>query len=469
MLSRRSTRSLLAKRPGTYRPELDALEDRLVLSHTVTVAVVDPPATFLEGAPVALAATVGGTVVGPLTFAWSVNGTTVDGATAADFSFTPDDNGSFLVEVSVADGAETVVANTTLTVENQAPVAGITGDTVGVPGQALNFTLTATDAAADAAAGFTYEIDWDNDGVIDETIPATADNGLGVEVSHVFDALGAFTVSVTATDKDGAVSEPATLEVTISETAVVDGTLFVTGTDGDDVIKIFPSGKPSASDATIRVKVNGETTIHTGVNAIVVHGLEGNDKIQLAGSIKVPATLYGDAGNDRLKGGKGADVLVGGDDNDHLNGHKGEDILIGGEGADRLLGGPNDDILIGGLTQFDADQEALDLLSEAWSAGGSLSDRVAALRDATAAAFLSVADGTVTDDDDADKLTGASGTDWFFADTQDRITGRQGKEVLNDDEVASGKTKGKGHAGDDDGGAALRGKKGKNKGKGKNK
>jgi fibronectin-binding autotransporter adhesin len=461
MLSRRSTRSMLARKPGTYRPELDALEDRLVLSHTVAVAVVDPPATFLEGTPVALTATVGGTVVGPLTFAWSVNGTTVDGATAADFSFTPDDNGSFLVEVSVADGAETVLANTTLTVENQAPVAGITGDTVGVPGLALNFTLTATDAAADAAAGFTYDIDWDNDGVIDETIPATADNGLGVNVSHVFDALGTFTVSVTATDKDGAVSAPATLEVTISETAVVDGTLFVTGTDGDDVIKISPSGKPSASDATVRVKVNGETTIHTGVNAIVVHGLEGNDKIHLAGSIKLPATLYGDAGNDRLKGGKGADVLVGGDDNDHLNGHKGEDILIGGEGADRLLGGPNDDILIGGSTQYDADQDLLDLLSEAWSAGGSLSDRVAAVRDATAAAFLSVADGTVMDDGDADKLTGASGTDWFFADTpQDRITGRQGKEVLNDDDVTTaGKGKGPG--------AGTTGGRGKGKGKGK--
>jgi hypothetical protein len=433
------TRFSFAKKPkASYQLALDVLEDRLALS-TVSVALVDPSAPLVEGAAIALTSTVTG-AVGTPTFAWSVNGTPVAGATSPDFSFTPDDNGSFLVELTVTDDAGPSVGNTTLTVTNQNPVAGISGDTVGVPGQELSFTLTATDA--DAAAGFTYNIDWNNDGVVDETVPAAPGNGAGVDVNHVFDTTGTFTVSVTATDKDGGVSAPATLTVTIATTALIDGVLHVGGTSGDDVIKFYPKGKSSSSDATVRVKVNGVNQgTFTGVQAIVAHGLEGNDVIKMAGSIRVPATLYGDAGNDRLKGAKGADVLVGGDGDDHLNGHKGGDIVIGGNGSDRLLGGPNDDILIAGFTKYDADQEALDLLSDAWNDGG-----VEAVRDTTAAAHLSVADGTVSDDGAADKLTGTSGRDWFFATLpQDQITGLHRHEILNDDvPTGGGKGKGKG-------------------------
>jgi Ca2+-binding RTX toxin-like protein len=48
--------------------------------------------------------------------------------------------------------------------------------------------------------------------------------------------------------------------------------------------------------------------------------------------------LYGESGDDRLKGGAGHDVLLGGDDDDLLEGGSGRDLLIGGFGADRLLG-----------------------------------------------------------------------------------------------------------------------------------
>jgi Ca2+-binding RTX toxin-like protein len=410
----------------------------LALTHSATVAVVDPAPLF-EGTAIALHAEVGGTVVGTPTFAWSLNDVVVVGAVSEDFSFTPDDNGTYVVKVDVTDNGEVVSASTDVTVENQAPVAGISGDPVGVPGQPLSFTLTATDAVTDSEAGFTYTINW-GDGSPVQVIDPEAFNGDGFDVDHVFGGTGTFVVSVTATDKDGGVSEPATLTVTISTTALIDGVLYVGGTSGDDKIKIYPKGKPTAADATVRVKVNGvQQGIFAGVNEIVVYGLEGNDKIHLAGSIKVPATLYGDAGNDRLKGGKGDDVLVGGDGDDHINGHKGRDIVIGGNGADRLLGGPDGDILIAGFTQYDADQDLLDLLSEAWSAGD-----VEALRDNTAEAYLSVADGTVSDDGAADKLTGTAGLDWFFATLpQDRVTDMHRHEILNDDPL-TGAAKGKG-------------------------
>src|SRR5688500_11028121 len=191
-----------------YRLAIDTLEDRLALSHTATVELVDPAAALTEGVEIALKSTVTGAAAP--TYQWSVNGADVTGATNPTFNSTPGDNGSYLIELTVTDGAEEVPASTTLNVANAAPVVNIEGPSAGVPGQPLTFTLTATDVDADEAAGFTYSIDWNNDGTIDETIPATAGNGAGVEVTHAFETAGVFTISVTATDKDLGVSVPDT-------------------------------------------------------------------------------------------------------------------------------------------------------------------------------------------------------------------------------------------------------------------
>ena len=46
--------------------------------------------------------------------------------------------------------------------------------------------------------------------------------------------------------------------------------------------------------------------------------------------------MNGDAGDDRLKGGKGDDELDGGDGDDRLKGGRGADELNGGDGGDRI-------------------------------------------------------------------------------------------------------------------------------------
>jgi hypothetical protein len=194
------------------------LEPRQVLSDLVVVAIVDPPPTSFEGVTVNLSSTVTNPVGTP-TYAWTVlkNGTNFATGNAVPFSFTPDDNGLYAVTLSVTDDANTVTGNLdpALTVANQVPVASVTGPTTGTSGQSLAFTLTATDVALDAVEGFAYGIDWDNDGVFDEAIPATANNGAGVGVNHTFTQLGLHRFSVIATDKDGGVSERATHDVNI--------------------------------------------------------------------------------------------------------------------------------------------------------------------------------------------------------------------------------------------------------------
>lgn len=441
------------------RLAVDQLEDRVVPAHTVVVSVVDPPATFFEGVEVNLESAVTG-AVGTLTYQWSVNGTDVTGATLPTFSFTPPDNGVFDVSLTVTDDGGPASDGESLTVANQLPVASVSGPDAGNFGQALTFTLTATDVDADADAGFTFVIDWNSDGVVVESIAASPGNGAGVSVTHTFSQPGPNTFTVTATDKDGGVSAPVSHTVMVMNgAAVVNGVLIVAGTPGSDNIQITPKGKPGATNATVRVRLNGVNLgIFSGVNSIQVHALDGNDRVHLAGSIRVPATIDGGAGDDRIKGGKGHDLLIGGAGNDHLNGHQGRDVVIGGDGADRILGGPGDDLLIAGMTTFDADTDALAALLAIWSGSGSYAVRVAALQDAAAAVHLTT-DGTsptVLDDGDADRLTGASGKDWFLATPgQDKVTGRKKSEFLNGETggakgklaKVSGKGSGKGKGG----------------------
>ena len=112
---------------------------------------------------------------------------------------------AFSIAVSVDDGEGHVVesAAATLTLGNATPLGVIDGPADGVRGQTRTFTFAANDASStDQASGFSYTIDW-GDGSPVETVPATTGNGDGVTVDHVFITSGAYTVSVTAADKDG--------------------------------------------------------------------------------------------------------------------------------------------------------------------------------------------------------------------------------------------------------------------------
>ena len=54
-------------------------------------------------------------------------------------------------------------------VRNVAPVASIAGPADGLKGGTFNFTLGGTDVSpVDQSAGFTYDIDWDGDAVVDD-------------------------------------------------------------------------------------------------------------------------------------------------------------------------------------------------------------------------------------------------------------------------------------------------------------
>jgi Ca2+-binding RTX toxin-like protein len=150
--------------------------------------------------------------------------------------------------------------------------------------------------------------------------------------------------------------------------------------------------------------------------------------------------VYGGAGNDIIRTGSGADIVIGGSGNDVISGNNGCDLLIGGADADSVTGNNAEDILIAGTTAYDADPAALNKVLAEWTSVRSYSDRIANIRgtqtDATIFAarlngsiFLraEMTGATVYDDGVADTLSGGNGSDWFLFNSDQGIP-----DVIND-------------------------------------
>jgi hypothetical protein len=312
-----------------------------------------------------------------------------------------------------------------LTVSNVAPdVAPISGPSSGVRGQALNFSGSFTDVGTLD----THQVRWDfGDGNVIDFHSTTDPNALTAP-THVYADSGVYTLTLSVRDDDGgltSVSQAVTITAAAIQVDPMDPTktiLVVGGTADSDVIVFNPQG----NDGDIQVLINGVSQgVFHPTGRIVAYGQAGDDDIQVAGSIRLQAWLYGDAGNDRLKGGAGNSILLGGDGDDNLNGGNGRSILIGGSGEDRLIGGSGDDILIGGSTSFDANAALLSALMDRWSSTvDAYAVRVAKIR-----LLLSLTSNTVIDDSMVDKLTGSSGQDWFFAGVGDVATDEKPTEI----------------------------------------
>jgi uncharacterized delta-60 repeat protein len=391
-----------------------------------TPTIAGLPASSFEGTAITLTASA--TDPSPVdtaagfSYSWSVtkNGSAFASGTGANFTFTPDDNGTYAVSLTATDkdgGSGTASQN--LTVSNVAPTAGISGPSSASTNQSCTFTLTASDPSpVDQAAGFTFTINW-GDGSTQTVAGAS-----GVQVSHTFQNPATYLVQVTATDKDGGVSAAASQTITIQQSGVFDGnTLTIYGTSGNDTILFRRSG-----DDGVRVILNGSTLgTFNNVREIIAYGQEGNDLIWVDEDLHIPAILFGGPGDDVLIGGNGPNVLVGGDGNDVLIGGTGRDLLFGGGGSDWLVGRGGDDVLIGGTTAFDTNVAALNSLMAEWNSSHTYATRVANLSgNNPSGGFANRLNGncflcpsgpgeTVCDDGARDFLFGGGGNNWFLA------------------------------------------------------
>lgn len=261
--------------------------------------------------------------------------------------------------------------------------------------------------------------------------------------SHSYAEGGIYEIIVTIDDGNGGVVTATTIAV-VQGVGLVDGTLYIIGTDGRDHVNLKFNEKKDQLQVDVKLDQGGSDARSDGdsdggsdgksdgesdgggdrikrtfqlssVDRIGSHLCGGNDHYS-GGSdggsdggadAAISQFVLGGAGNDHIKGGRGNDVLVGGAGEDNLYGGAGNDILIGGDGKDKLKGGRGDDLLIGGSAADGDDLAALDVARADWTSG----DLAGALVDL----------GAITDDGEKDDLKGEQGDDERFGGIGDKL------------------------------------------------
>lgn len=364
----------------------------------------------------------------------------------------PDQSHTVVVTAVDSDGAGSTTTFS-VTVNNVAPVVtGIASSHFSLENKSTDGTVLIAGAFSDPGLDtHTVTVNWGDGTIETASIDQAADIFNG---GHDYSSGGIFSISVTVIDSDGAVSETATSTAVVAGVGLVEGTLYIIGTDGKDIISVREHPRRDRLTVDARFDVGRRRRGHGGsdggsdggsgrfrqhfaasaVDLIVAYGCDGDDHIHLGGGgsdggsdggVDIASMIFGGGGRDHLHGGQGNDiidggagddhlsgragndVLSGGDGDDRINGGLGRDLLIGGTGRDRLRGERNDDLVIGGSTEFETGELALKTALSAW------------LNDDLSTALLSL--GPVTDDGERDDLKGGQGCDELIGGIGDKV------------------------------------------------
>jgi uncharacterized delta-60 repeat protein len=210
-----------------------------------------------------------------------------------------------------------------------------------------SFQASFTAALADADANDSHAVRWDFG---DGTVLSFASLSEAASAAHTYRAAGQYTITVTVTDAAGA-SASASQLVNVSRYATVplsNGTrrLLVGGSDARDVV--WFRYHPIKRELVLWLDRQRVDRFRK-VKSVEIRAGGGDDWISLWHKPScISAEVFGEAGNDFIKGSRGSDVLHGGDGNDLLVGYHGNDSLFGGAGNDTLMGGRGRDYLDGG-------------------------------------------------------------------------------------------------------------------------
>lgn len=263
---------------------------------TITGALAANP----EGTQIVLGSAFNGGCGTPV-YAWSVSkvgsSTPYQTGNGENFSFTPDDNGSYEVSLTV-DGVD--AAPQTIVVDNVAP-SGLSimtsSEVAGSPDVAIDGSF----ADPGIADSHTVHLLWDTGVTQDVPVPA---GSLTFHADHTYTSTGAKIVSATVSDDDHGESPAASATSVTVQAAMSGGSLSVLGLSGNDLIELTPG--------SVIVKINnvfvGEFNV---TSSVTVSAGDGNDTISVTAGISVPVTILGQAGNDTI-------VVVGTNGNDTI-------------------------------------------------------------------------------------------------------------------------------------------------------
>lgn len=299
-----------------------------------SVANLGGPYTGAEGSQIALS---GSASIGATQYDWDLDNNGSYETPGENVNFNADDNGVFTVGLRI-NGVGGPTGSTTVTVANVAPNVSIVGPSSGVPFQPRTFTLTTTDPSPiDQAVGFTFDIDWDGDLVVDETIVGPS----GTQTVHTFQAVSTNTVRVTATDKDSGVSTVFTHPINIVRVQLQGTDLVWGGTVGSDAVEFEETASETVQVRTTLLDgvVVADTQTFVSVSGqVIAYGGDAADTIDAGGVdglTTIGATLIGGRGDDTIDGGDAADTIRGDAEGD---GSEGRDVIDGGGGNDLIYG-----------------------------------------------------------------------------------------------------------------------------------
>jgi Ca2+-binding RTX toxin-like protein len=92
---------------------------------------------------------------------------------------------------------------------------------------------------------------------------------------------------------------------------------------------------------------------------------DGADYLIVGAAFRLPVTVSGDAGDDRIFGGGGNDTIRGKNGDDYLDGRKGRDTISGGDGSDVIISNDDSrDVVECGAGSDRVDADHLDKISK---------------------------------------------------------------------------------------------------------
>ncbi len=278
----------------------DNASDSLCATATVNVNVIavnDAPVVAVSVAPSAnegslVVATVSASDVDAdaLSYTWSVTKNGLPYATSP--SFTPDDDGTYVVSVSVSDGNASTADAKSVSVSNVDPViASVSGPATSLTlGSTATISLSYSDAgAADThSATFTWG----------DTTTSAATCAAGVcTTTHTYAAAGIYTVGITLADDDGgtAASSFQSVIVTDANAGYVTSGGWIDTPAGKGTFMANAQYMKSGLSGTARFDVGSSTFTATSFEWLVVSGstatMKGTGTIDKAGAYAFVITV----------------------------------------------------------------------------------------------------------------------------------------------------------------------------------
>ncbi|CAL1124794.1 unnamed protein product [Cladocopium goreaui] len=421
------------------------------VSSATTLTVLEPaipniggPYSGDEGSAIPLSASAS---VGASLYEWDLdNDGQYDDAVGENVNFNATDNGVFTIGLRI-NGVGGPTDSTTVSVNNLASTASIAGTAAIYRGEEVTFTLSASDASSvDQAGLFNFEIDWDGNGTVDETLLGVPS---GTTVQHAFPSLTSNNIQVRATDKDGSTGGFSQLPITVTPHVLRDDgfgntDLIYGGAPGFDAVFVLGQAPGMSiyfqvenAIATNRLEyfgsaITGRVILHGyGFTDILAGELGPGNVMEIYGGDGDDIIVGGSLG-DFLYGGNGNDILIGGtratDGDDYLSGGEGRDSLYGYLGADTLDGGGGEDLLVSDHFLFSDQHSAIQSIHEEWKSARPYSERVSNIQGITSTGVngpWTLQPGvTIVDDGAEDTLIGGIGDlDWFFYDFSQDLLG----------------------------------------------